>query len=169
MVRIGAWLGRSTKPDLELGVCGENERRSRRESTSCNNLRHRILCLVLALRAIGGGCRGRAGGDSGRRRATDDVPKGAWVAASVSFRYPLFGGCHGRPTDPGALWDFLGHCTQRLRLDRLPLANGSIPARARERPRARARGKSRSRVMVGPHALGRRRGLAYWTHSSAPV
>jgi pyruvate,orthophosphate dikinase len=24
MVRMGAWLGRSTKPDLELGVCGEH-------------------------------------------------------------------------------------------------------------------------------------------------
>jgi pyruvate,orthophosphate dikinase len=61
MVRMGAWLGRKTKPDLKLGVCGEHAgdpdsidflHRSGIDYVSCSPYRVPIARVAAAQAAI---------------------------------------------------------------------------------------------------------------------
>jgi pyruvate,orthophosphate dikinase len=79
MVRMGAWLGRNTKPDLKLGVCGEHGgdpdsidflHRSGIDYVSCSPYRVPIARVAAAQAAIRDGARSGLeldGSRSGRR------------------------------------------------------------------------------------------------------
>ncbi|HWX97430.1 MAG TPA: pyruvate, phosphate dikinase [Solirubrobacteraceae bacterium] len=77
MVRMGAWLGRTTKPDLKLGVCGEHAgdpdsidflHRSGIDYVSCSPYRVPIARVAAAQAAIRDDAAGQQGVDGNRHR-----------------------------------------------------------------------------------------------------